>query len=126
MKSIVFTIVWTIALVIFGLFISVKAEDFSLKYTNEMDKLEMYVKSEDWKKCEEYTNNLKDDFKEESKQFFKFSNHCHIGDIELAFNILSDGIYLKDVSTCLEQIDVIKISLHRLIESEKHSLDHIL
>lgn len=91
-----------------------------------MDKLEIYVKNEDWNKCEDYTKNLEKNFKKESKPFFKFLNHSHIGDIELAFNILSDGIYLKDISTCLEQIDIIKISLHRLIESEKHNLDHIL
>ncbi|GAA0705207.1 hypothetical protein GCM10008904_12950 [Paraclostridium ghonii] len=126
MKSIVFTVIWTIALVTFGLFISFKAEDFSINYTNKMDKLEVYVKNEDWDKCEKYTNEIEKNLKNESKQFFKFLNHCHLGDIELAFNVLSDGIYLKDVSICLEQIDIIKISLHRLIESEKHNLDHIL
>lgn len=126
MKSIVFTIIWTITLVIFGLFISFKSEDFSFKYVNELNKLEMYVKNEDWDKCEEYTNDLEKSFKKESKPFFKFLNHSHLGDIELAFSVLSNGIYLKDVSTCLEQIDIIKISLHRLVESEKHNLDHIL
>ena len=126
MKSIVFTIVWTVTLVIFGFFVSTKCEDFATKYTNEMNNLEILVKNEDWKECERYNNDLKANFKKESKQFFKLLNHCHIGDIELAFNILSNGIYLKDVSTCLEQIDMIKISFHRLIHSEKHSLDHIL
>lgn len=126
MKSIIFTILWTVILIIFGVFISIKLEDFSIKYTKEMNNLEIYVKSENWEKCKEYTDKLKHSFKNESKPFFKFLNHCYISDIELAFNILSDGIYLKDVSTCLEQIDIIKISLHRLIESEKYNLDHIL
>ncbi|WP_373599716.1 DUF4363 family protein [Paraclostridium bifermentans] len=126
MKSIVFTIIWTISLVVFGLYISFKSEDFAVKYVNEVNELEMYVKSENWSKCEEYSKKIEHNFKKDSKQLFKFLNHCHLADIELAFNILSDGIYLKDISTCLEQIDVIKISLHRLIESEKNNLDHIL
>ena len=126
MKSIVFTVLWTICLIIFGVFISIKTEDFSIKYTNEINELEMYVKNEEWQKCKNYSDGLNSNFKKDSKKFFKCLNHCYIGDIELSLNILSDGIYLKDISTCLEQIDIIKISLHRLMESEKYNLDHIL
>lgn len=126
MKSIVFTIIWTISLVMFGLCISFKSEDFGVKYVNQINELEIYVKNENWSKCEEYTKQIEHNLRKDSKQLFKFLNHCHLADIELAFNILLDGIYLKDISICLEQIDVIKISLHRLIESEKNNLDQIL
>ncbi|EPZ54797.1 hypothetical protein H477_3938 [[Clostridium] sordellii ATCC 9714] len=59
MKSIVFTIIWTILLVVFGVFISFKAEDFASRYNESLNTLEMYVKEEDWKTSYEYTNELK-------------------------------------------------------------------
>ena len=126
LKSIVFTIIWTILLVVFGVFISFKAEDFASRYNESLNTLEMYVKGEDWKTSYEYTNELKNNFNEDSKFWFKLLNHCHLGDIELSFNILSNGIYLPDIGTCLDEIESIKIYLLRMIESEKHNLDHIL
>lgn len=126
MKSIVFTIIWTILLVSLGLFVSFKTEDFADKYVDSLNKLEVYIKDENWQASDDFHNDLKENFKKDSKHLFKFLNHCNLGDIELAFNILSDGIYLKDVGTCLEQIECIKIYLHRMIESEKHNFDHIL
>ncbi|MGL5642495.1 MAG: DUF4363 family protein, partial [Paraclostridium sp.] len=69
---------------------------------------------------------LKSNFKNDSKCWFRLLNHCHLGDVELSFNILSNGIYLKDMGKCLDEIESIKIYLHRMMESEKHNLDHIL
>ncbi|SCI72745.1 Uncharacterised protein [uncultured Clostridium sp.] len=126
MKSIIFTMIWTILLVSLGLFVSFKAEDFSDKYVESLNKLEVYVKNEDWQTCDKLNNELQKNLKKDSKHWFKLLNHCHLGDIELSFNILSDGIYLKDIGTCLEEIENIKIYLHRMIESERYNLDHIL
>lgn len=126
LKSIIFTMIWTILLVSLGLFVSFKAEDFADKYVESLNKLEISIKNEDWQACDKLNNKLKENFAEDSKHWFKFLNHSHLGDIELSFNILSDGIYLKDIGTCLEQIENIKIYLHRMIESERYNLDHIL
>lgn len=126
MKSIIFTVIWTILLVLFGIFVSFQAEEFAIKYVDSLNKLEMYVKDEAWETCSDYTNELKSNFKNDSKHWFRLLNHCHLGDIELSFNILSNGIYLKDMGKCLDEIESIKIYLHRMLESEKHNLDHIL
>lgn len=126
LKSIIFTMIWTILLVSLGLFVSFKAEDFADTYVESLNKLEVYVKNEDWQECDKLNNKIKKNFMKDSRHWFKFLNHSHLGDIELSFNILSDGIYLKDIGSCLEQIENIKIYLHRMIESERYNLDHIL
>ncbi len=126
MKTLFYTVVWTILFVVFGLFVSYKAESFAYEYVNALNKIEVHVKAEEWEDCNIHIENLKENFEKDSKVLFKVLNHSHLGDVELAFNILSDGVYLKDVGMCLEEIENIKISLHRMIESEKHNLDHIL
>lgn len=126
MKTLIYTVIWTVLFVVFGLFVSFKAESFATEYVDALDKIEEHIKAEEWEECDEHIKELKDNFRRDSKGWFKLLNHCHLGDVELYFNVLIDGVYLKDVGMCLEQIECIKISLHRMIESEKHNLDHIL
>lgn len=126
MKTLVYTVIWTILFVVFGFYVSYKAESFASEYTAALDKMEVHIKAEEWDECSDHISELKENFNHDSQMWFKLLNHCHLTDIELYFNLLLDGIYLQDVGTCLEQIECIKMSLHRLIHSEKNTLDHIL
>lgn len=126
MKAFFYTITWTILFLSFGFYISHKAESFANEYTSALDKIEIHIKDEEWDKCGYHIEELRKNFNHDSKIWFKLLNHCHLTEVELNFNLLIDGIYLKDVAMCLEQIEGIKISLHRLIHSEKNTLDHIL
>lgn len=126
MKTFYYTLIWTILFIAFGIYISNKAESFANEYSSALDKIEVHIKAEEWDKCGDHIEELKQKFNHDSKLWFKLLNHEYLADVELYLSLLLDGIYLKDIGMCLEQIDSIKMTLHRLIHSEKNNLDHVL
>lgn len=126
MKSFIYVLLWTIIFVSLGLFINIKVDDFTDKYTNNIEIIEKYIEEDDLDTAKESLVTYSDSWHEEKKLWYLLLNHENFDTVCLYLNILDKSILTNDKSKCLECIVRIKITLENILENERCDFIHIM
>ncbi|HSQ89760.1 DUF4363 family protein [Romboutsia sp.] len=125
MKTLIYSLIWTILFIIFGLYINSEIHEFTDEYTSQVDIIETYIKEDDWQTAKYELDKYNEDFLNDKGAWYKLLNHDYFDNICLCLDILDGSVYSKDKSMSLEQIANIKSTLDNILESVKCDLDHI-
>lgn len=125
MKSLVYSLIWTILFVIFGLYINSEISDFTDIYNSRADIIENYIKSDNWDDAKNELDDYHKDFHKDKGSWYKLLNHDYFDNVCLCLDILDGSIISRDKSMALEQVYRIKSTLDNILESEKCDLNHI-
>ena len=125
MKTLIYSLIWTILFIIFGLYINSEIHEFTDEYKSQVDIIETYIKEDDWQTAKYELDKYNKDFLNDKGAWYKLLNHDYFDNICLCLDILDGSVYSKDKSMSLEQIAKIKSTLDNILESVKCDLDHI-
>lgn len=126
MKSFIYVLIWTILFITFGFYTTNKVGDFTDDYKSKVTIIENYIEEDNWDDAKIMLKNTYDSWNEEKCIWYKLLNHESFDSICLHFNILDKSIDTNDKSKALENIEIIKVTLGNISESEKCDLNHIL
>ncbi|WP_042274879.1 DUF4363 family protein [[Clostridium] dakarense] len=126
MKSFIYVLIWTILFIIFGFYVTNEVGNFTEDYKNKVTIIENYIEEDNWDDAKTMIKDVSDSWDKEKSPWYKLFNHESFDLISLHFNILNKSINTKDKSKALENIEIIKITLENILESEKCDLNHIL
>lgn len=125
MKHVIAVFIWTLLFIGLGIYSQNKMNDFTDKFTNEIEVIQNYIEEDELDKA---SNNIKDwsEAWHKDKEFwYKMVNHEYFDDICLSLNILAQSVKYNDKLSALEQVETIKMHLNNILESEKCDLNHI-
>ena len=125
MKQVIAVFIWTLLFIGLGIYSQNKMNDFTDKFTNEIEVIQNYIEEDELDKA---SNNIKDwsEAWHKDKEFlYKMVNHEYFEDICLSHNILAQSVKYNDKLSALEQVETIKMHLNNILESEICDLNHI-
>lgn len=126
MKSFFYVLIFTILFIALGFFVTNGVGNFTDTYKNKIDIIENHIENNNWDEAKIILENTSNSWHKEKSIWYKLLNHESFDLICLHFNILDKSIYTNDKSKALENIEIIKITLENILESEKCDLNHIL
>lgn len=126
MKSSIAVLIWTILFLLFGLYVNVEVSNFSDKYNSNVEIVEKYIEEDKWLDAKSKLENISKSWYEEKGIWYKLLNHEFFDNVGLSLSILDKSINEKNKSKSFEEIELIKLNLNNIIESQKIDLNHIL
>lgn len=125
MKSLFSVLTWTFIFLFLGFYINTEIENFSTKYENKISVIENHIIENNWDDAKEDLEDLKKSWHKEKNIWYKLLNHEYFNNVSLNLNILDKAISLNDKPLSFEQIELIKMALDNIVESERCDLNHI-
>lgn len=125
MKSLFSVLTWTFIFLFLGFYINTEIENFSTKYENKISVIENHIIENNWDDAKEELEDLKKSWHKEKNIWYKLLNHEYFNNVSLNLNILDKAISLNDKPLSFEQIELIKMALDNIVESERCDLNHI-
>ncbi|MBO3443983.1 DUF4363 family protein [Clostridium sp. CCUG 7971] len=126
MRSFVYVLIWTILFITFGFYVTNGIGDFTDDYKNKVTIIENYIEEDNLNDAKIALKEVSSSWNKEKSPWYKLLNHESFDLISLHFNILDKSINTNDKSKALENIEIIKVTLGNILESEKCDLNHIL
>lgn len=125
MKNLIYVLVWSVAFIIFGIYVTVNVSDFTEKYTEKIEIVGIHIISDDWDTASKDLDSLHKEWHKERKRWYKLLNHEYFDAVCLDLEILSKNILVQDKSKALEKIEYIKSNLSNILESDRCDSNHI-
>lgn len=125
MKSLFSVLTWTFIFLFLGFYINTEIENFSTKYENKISVIENHIIENNWDDAKEDLEDLTKSWHKEKNIWYKLLNHEYFNNVSLNLNILDKAISLSDKPLSFEQIELIKMALDNIVESERCDLNHI-
>lgn len=125
MKSLFSVLTWTFIFLFLGFYINTEIENFSTKYENKISIIENHIIENNWDDAKEDLEDLTKSWHKEKNIWYKLLNHEYFNNVSLNLNILDKAISLNDKPLSFEQIELIKMALDNIVESERCDLNHI-
>lgn len=125
MKSLFSVLTWTFIFLFLGFYINTEIENFSTKYENKISVIENHIIENNWDDAKENLEDLTKSWHKEKNIWYKLLNHEYFNNVSLNLNILDKAISLNDKPLSFEQIELIKMALDNIVESERCDLNHI-
>lgn len=125
MKSLFSVLTWTFIFLFLGFYINTEIENFSTKYENKISVIENHIIENNWDDAKEDLEDLTKSWHKEKNIWYKLLNHEYFNNVSLNLNILDKAISLNDKPLSFEQIELIKMALDNIVESERCDLNHI-
>ncbi|GAA3659097.1 DUF4363 family protein [Asaccharospora irregularis] len=125
MKSLFSVLTWTFIFLFLGFYINTEIENFSTKYENKISVIENHIIENNWDDAKEDLEDLTKSWHKEKNIWYKLLNHEYFNNVSRNLNILDKAISLNDKPLSFEQIELIKMALDNIVESERCDLNHI-
>lgn len=125
MKSLFSVLTWTFIFLFLGFYINTEIENFSTKYEDKISVIENHIIENNWDDAKEDLDELTKSWHKEKNIWYKLLNHEYFNNVSLNLNILDKAILLNDKPLSFEQIELIKMALDNIVESERCDLNHI-
>lgn len=125
MKSSFFVMIVTVIFIFLGVFNHNKINDFSHKYINEFNTIEINIKDDNWKKASNLLSKTDKKLQKEKNTWYKLINHGYFNEIFESIQILKQSLDLEDKMISLQEIEKIKMVLENLMEDECYNCNRI-
>lgn len=125
MRSLIFVIVWSVLFIVFGLYVNSEVYTFTGNYTSKIEIIGEYIEANNFDSARDNLVEFSKIWHKEKSQWYKLLNHEYFDIVCLNINIIDKALILDDKSRALESIELIKMTLNNMLESEKCDLNHI-
>lgn len=125
MKSSFFVFIWSILIIISGVFIHRQANDFSYNYINDFNLIEEKIKDNNWEQASYILKDTKSNLDKEKSIWYMLINHSYFNEAFSSIEILNQSIYLEDKMISLQEIERVKMVFENLVEDESYNLNII-